>query len=339
MPDTITAPPEAPPEPVEARSAPEGPGLPVETATASSGRPAGLTDAFRAAGFPGEIATVPYDGLLESRALTVTGGPDPVQRVRAPGVPLGFDSRWAWTVFPRIGVDAGTTSVDVLRQSARSLATAANVIRAIDATTAKPETSSTVEVIAAALKQVATISKGIPNVYLESSAINSIIESDLRLAVNAGLDSLVLTALGGAGFQDPGTNLLDGIRKAITTVEANGYAPDTVILRPQDAEALDLMKSDRDGRRGRLRLHARSGRAAHRVDAARVRRQERRRARRRRRQRGRPAVHLPDHARAVRGERRPDEHLDDPDGGPRAVQHRADRRRRAARGGLDAAGP
>ena len=37
--------------------------------------------------------------------------------------------------------------------------------------------------------------------------------------------------------------LIDSIRKAITTIEGNGYAPDVVILRPQDAEALDLMKA------------------------------------------------------------------------------------------------
>ena len=36
------------------------------------------------------------------------------------------------------------------------------------AVTAKPETSSTVEVVAAALKQIASVQKGIPNVYLQS---------------------------------------------------------------------------------------------------------------------------------------------------------------------------
>jgi phage head maturation protease len=245
MPEIIT-PPEAPPEvALEDRSAPESPGLPVEAAVASSARPRGLADRFRAAGFPLETATLPFeDVLLESRALTVTGGPDPVARQRVAGVGLGFDQRWAWTAFPRIGVDAGTTSVDVLRQTARSLAAAANVIRAIDATTTKPETGSTIAVTAAALKQIASISSGIPNVYLESSAVNSIIESDLRLAVNAALDKLVLDVIATAGFQAPGTDpLVDSVRKAISVIAAAGYSADTLILTPAAAESLDLMKA------------------------------------------------------------------------------------------------
>ena len=92
----------------------------------------------------------------------------------------------------------------MLRQTARSLATPANMQRAIDAITAKPETSSVIEVGATALKQVATVQKGIPNVYLESGVVNSIIETDLRLAINGGLDKLVLDALATAGFQAPG---------------------------------------------------------------------------------------------------------------------------------------
>jgi HK97 family phage prohead protease len=245
--DQPTPPPAAaapPLAPVEDRSALPGPGLPVETATASSGRARGLTDRFRAAGFPGETAVLPFDDVLESRALTVTGGPDPVARIREAGVALGADQRWAWTAFPRVGVDAGVTSVDVLRQTARSLATPANTVRAIDAVTAKPETGSTITVVAAALKQVASVQTGIPNVYLESSAVNSIIEADLRLSVNGGLDKLVLDVLATAGFQAPGTdNLIDSIRKAITTIQNAGYSPDTLILRPSDAEALDLLKA------------------------------------------------------------------------------------------------
>ena len=245
MPETTAPPIEAPPDPVEDRDLPTGPGLPVEAATARSNRSGGLTDAFRHAGFPGEVATLPFDDVLgEQRALTVTGGPDAVSRVRAPQVALGADQRWAWTAFPRVAVDAGDTSVDVLRQTARTLATAANTVRAIDAVTAKPETASTVAVVAAALKQVASIQSGVPNVYLQSAAINSIIESDLRLSVNGGLDKLVLDVLAGAGFQAPGTdNLIDSIRKAITTIQGAGYNPDTLILRPQDAEALDLLKA------------------------------------------------------------------------------------------------
>jgi hypothetical protein len=142
------------------------------------------------------------------------------------------------------GVPYEQTSVDVLTQTARTLATAANVVRAIDAVTAKPETSSTLTVVTTALKQVATIQTNVPNVYLAQQAFNTTIENDLRLAINDGLDSLVLTFIATAGFQAPGTDpLLVSIRKAMTTLWAAGYNPDTLLLTPANAEALDLAVS------------------------------------------------------------------------------------------------
>jgi len=132
----------------------------------------------------------------------------------------------------------------VPRQSARSLATAASVIRNIDAVTAKPETGSTLELVTTALKQVATIQTNVPNVYLEQPAFNSVIENDLRLAINEGLDKLVLDAIAASGFQAPGTDpLLISIRKAMTTIQASGYNPDTLLLTPANAEALDTLRA------------------------------------------------------------------------------------------------
>jgi phage head maturation protease len=227
------------PEPTPARGT-----LRAEDRSIPVGPSGGLADRFRAAGFPAEAATLPFDEVLEeARALTWTGNVDRIDPTRVAGVPLGADQRYAWPAFPRVGVDAGATSVDVMRQSARTLAAAADVIRPIDATTAKPETSSVLEVVPTALKQVASVQTGIPNVYLEQAAFNTVVENDLRLAVNGGLDKLVLDALAAAGHEDPATGpLLVAIRKAITTIEAAGYSPNTLILRPQDAEALDTLR-------------------------------------------------------------------------------------------------
>jgi hypothetical protein len=149
-----------------------------------------------------------------------------------------------WPAFPRVAVDAGVTSVDLVTQTARSLATATNVVRNIDATTNKPETGSTITVTATSLKQVATVQSGVPNVYLESPTVNGIIEGDLRLALNDGLDKLVLDTFAASGFQAPGTdNILVSIRKSITTLLAAGYAPDVLILTPAVDEAIDTMVS------------------------------------------------------------------------------------------------
>ena len=98
-----------------------------------------------------------------------------------------------------------------------------------------------IEVGATALKQVATISKGIPNVYLESELVELDRLTDLRLATNAALDDLVLEALAGAGFEAPAADPLPAIRAAITTIRAAGYAPDTLILDPATEEALDTL--------------------------------------------------------------------------------------------------
>ena len=95
-----------------------------------------------------------------------------------------------------------------------------------------------------ALKQVATVETGVPNVYLEQPAFNSAIENDLRLAVNEGLDKLVLDAVAASGFQAPSTDpLLVSIRKAMTTIMASGYNPDTLVLTPANAEALDTLRA------------------------------------------------------------------------------------------------
>jgi uncharacterized protein len=250
--DIPVAAPAVAPAPLEDRSVPVPPAEPqrapagslrVEDRAIASGSNRGLAELFRDRGFPGERAVIEWDEF-ESRAVTWSASVDVMNQARRMGGPLGLDQRYAWPAFRRIGVSADTTSVAIVQQTARALATAANVIRAIDATTAKPETASTLNLATVPLKQVATIQTNVPNVYLLQPAINSIIEQDLRLAINEGLDKLVLDLIATAGFQAPGTDqLLVSIRKAKTTLLAAGYNPDTVILTPADDQALDVLVS------------------------------------------------------------------------------------------------
>jgi HK97 family phage prohead protease len=218
-------------------------GLRVEDRVIEPNKAGSLADEFRAAGFPGETATVPFEAF-EQRAVSWTGSVDNINKVRAAAGPLGADQRYAWPAFPRVPVDQGATSVDVFTQTARTLASAANVVRAIDAVSAKPETASTLAIVTTALKQVASIYTNVPNIQLEQPAFNTVIENDLSLAINDGLDKLVLDFIATAGFQAPGTDaLLVSIRKAMTTIQGNGYNPDTLILTPANAEALDTLVS------------------------------------------------------------------------------------------------
>ncbi len=79
---------------------------------------------------------------------------------------------------------------------------------------------------------------------LEQPAFNTAIETDLRLAINGGLDKLILDAIATSGFQAPGTDpLLVSIRKAITTVQASGYSPDLLLVTPANMEALDTLRA------------------------------------------------------------------------------------------------
>lgn len=229
----------------EERTSSKG-GLRVADVNEGRGESRSLAGQFRQAGWkPGARTEIPwplFEQAAESRALTWTGSVDNVSILRRDAGAFGFDQRYAWPAFPRVPIDGGVTSVQVLTQTARTLPAAASVVRAIDAVTAKPETASTVTAASVAVKQVASIVSGVPNVMLEQPAIESVIGGDLRLTLNEGLDKLVLDATAASGFQAPGTDqLLVSIRKAMTTIMAAGYNPDTLLLTPANAEALDVL--------------------------------------------------------------------------------------------------
>jgi HK97 family phage prohead protease len=201
-----------------------------------------LTETFRERGFPGESATVSWG---EYRSLTYGGGTVlDLNPVRRDGAPLGYDTQWAHPAFAQVAVDSGVTSVQVLSQSSRTLPAGTAVIRDIDAVTAKPEVVTEAAVATVELSQVAAIESGIPNILIEQDGLASLVEQDLRLAINEGLDSLVLTGVATAGtLAEAGTLLLNNIRKSITALMTAGYAPDTVIVPPATAEAIDVLQT------------------------------------------------------------------------------------------------
>ncbi len=245
----LAAPPAAP-APAEDRSAPppqnEPPRPPagslrVEDRTSANPRQ-GLADEFRARGFPDQAATIDWKDF-ESRAITWTPSMDLLnQRDNIAGA-FPFDQRYAWPALESVAVDAATTSILTLTQTARTLAAGTVTVRAIDSVVAKPETASTVNLVTVPMKQVATIQTGVPNIVLAQPAINSIIERDLTLAINEGLDKLMIDTIAASGFQTLGSNLILTVRSAMTTLFAAGYNPDTLILTPADAAALDVLTS------------------------------------------------------------------------------------------------
>jgi hypothetical protein len=143
--------------------------------------------------------------------------------IRREGVPLGYDTRWLYPVLPTTPVSDATTSVQYLRQSSRSPAGTA-VIRPLDATSQKPETFTTAELATLQLNQVASVNSGIPRIHAAQPMFQSIVESDLTLSVNDGLDELVRRGVVTAGTASTvAGDILQKVRRAVTVVEGNGY--------------------------------------------------------------------------------------------------------------------
>jgi hypothetical protein len=64
------------------------------------------------------------------------------------------------------------------------------------------------------------------------------------LSINDGLDEVVRRGVATAGTAAAVTgDILQKVRRAITVVQSNGYAPDTLAIDPGGAENLDLLRS------------------------------------------------------------------------------------------------
>jgi hypothetical protein len=135
--------------------------------------------------------------------------------------------------------------VQTFRQKDRTLADPDQMIRSITETSEKPETDTNAEVVAEALKQVANVTRVVPNVLLESEEFRNFVETDLRLAFGDAMDALVVAQMAAVNppDADPGANLLEAAGRAITLVQAAGFNPTVIAASPQELETLDLLTS------------------------------------------------------------------------------------------------
>ena len=70
----------------------------------------------------------------------------------------------------------------------------------------------------------------------------TVVEADLRFNFYDGLDELVRAGVATSGFQAPSSdNIFVSIRKAITTLRAACYSPDTLALTPTASETIDTI--------------------------------------------------------------------------------------------------
>ena len=108
---------------------------------------------------------------------------------------LGLDLRHIFPHVATIPVDPDVTSAQTFRQASRSLAAAADMLRSIDETSTKPETSTVAEPVSVPLKQVATISSSTPNVLLAGASFKSWVNQDLLAAWRRALDTHIIDEL------------------------------------------------------------------------------------------------------------------------------------------------
>ena len=202
-----------------------------------------LAEAFERGGFfENRAASIGWD---EYRSFSWAAGTvlTDLNPIRREGVGLGFDSRWLFPVLPTTGVSDATTAIQYLRQSARTLAGTA-LIRPLDATSTKPETSTTVEYQSLQLSQVATIQKDIPRIHAAQPMFQSLVEQDLRFSVNDGLDEVARRGIALAGTIVKGSDdVLEVTRRAMTLIQQDGYNPSVLAIDPAGAEALDLLRT------------------------------------------------------------------------------------------------
>jgi hypothetical protein len=205
-----------------------------------------LYSAFKSAGWtPGNKVAVPAQVAFKTVTFD-TGDLDAVGRDRFAGAALGADRRKVYEVFPTVPVDAGTTSVEVFRQQSRTLASSdyQYLHRPIDSTGLKQETSSVLELVQTSMQMVATVQSGVPNVVLLQDGARSIVNADLLLSYQRGLEDLISDAFNATsiGTGSGGTDLTSAALYARKDMAANGYNGTVLVVNPTDFITAALKK-------------------------------------------------------------------------------------------------
>jgi hypothetical protein len=205
-----------------------------------------LYGAFKSAGWkPGTKVSIPATTAFKTVTFD-TGDLESAGRERFLGIALGADRRKVYEVFPTTPVDAGATSVEVFRQTSRTLASSDYgwVHRAIDSTGAKIETASAFELVQTALQMVATVQSGIPNIMLLQDNVRSIVNADCLLSYQRGLEDLVSDAFNAATIAtgSSGSDLTGAAMHAKKDLAALGYNGTVLLVNPTDYVTAALKK-------------------------------------------------------------------------------------------------
>jgi hypothetical protein len=180
---------------------------------------------------------------LKSGSFDGTVGVDTLAQV-VPAPPLGADQRFLYPRLTVVPVAEDTANVATYQQKARSLASTSDMIRDIDDTSSKPETSTQSQVVNLPLSQVATVSTAIPEILFANEGFAGWVRNDVELAWRFAIDSMVVDAITAAmpPSAPPGTNDYETLLAAVEAIAATGYTADVLVVSPGDALTLKLLQ-------------------------------------------------------------------------------------------------
>ena len=195
------------------------------------------------------VAAVPVSAALGMRAKagSYSGdfATDPGVADLEPSPELGRDERFLYPRLRVVPIEPDITSIQSYRQSTRTLANAALMVRDIDDVTEKPSTNTVSELLSVPVSQIATISKGVPNVLLANTGFRGWVGADLSLAYRNAVDTHVvgeITTSVTTVYSGSPANVYEETLFAAAAVRGEGYTPSLIVVSPADALAIELLQ-------------------------------------------------------------------------------------------------
>jgi hypothetical protein len=162
-----------------------------------------------------------------------------------PSPELGADTRFLYPRLRVVPIGSDETSIASYRQSSRTLANAALMVRDVDDVTEKPSTDTVSELLSVPVQQIATISKNTPNVLLENTGFRGWVANDLGVAYRTAVDTHVvgeITTAVTTVYSGSPANVFEEVLYAQMAVRGEGYSPSLVVASPADALAIELLQ-------------------------------------------------------------------------------------------------
>lgn len=192
------------------------------------------------------IAGMPSDPMTGAKAL-VTGGTQTTSTILLPEIVT--TGRPAASVLDMLPTRIVPPTYTYLRQNARNLNAAP-----VPAGSARPESTVGVAGIENRLRVVAHVSEQIDHYLLsDNTNLMSFVTDELVYGLRTAVEGEVLSGPGtgehmlgilntsGIFVQAFATNALTAVRKAITSLDGQGYVPGVIVLHAVDWEAIELL--------------------------------------------------------------------------------------------------